>query len=142
MGRRNIITSTVFVVGFFVVLVVIGSLRTSTPSSATVEADRKPTTTTTTEPPPEGVTVVRISNGVFRPANLRIDLDVIQTVKWVNEDDREYNLVSSNKEFDVMLAPGEEFEFDYSTVEPGINRYNALIGFQRIPGSVDSRPAQ
>jgi len=142
LGRRNVITSAVLVVGLFAVLVVVGSLRTSTPSSATVEADRKPTTTTTTEPPPEGVTVVRISNGVFRPANLRIDLDVIQTVKWINEDDREYNLVSSNEEFDVVLAPGDEFEFDYSTVEPAINRYNALVGFQRIPGSVDSRPTQ
>ena len=142
MGRHNIITSSVFVFGLFVALMVIGSLRTSTPSAATVEADRTPTTTSTTAPPPEGVTVVRLSNGVFRPANLKIDLNVVQTVKWINEDDREYNLVSSNKEFEVVLAPGDEFEFDYSTVEPAINRYNALIGFQRIPGSVDSRPAQ
>ncbi len=134
--------STLLVATVFVVLLVVGTLNTSSPSEATVQADRKPTTTTTTEPPPQGVTIVRIDNGAFRPANLKIDLDEIWIVQWINEDPREYQLVDSNGNFEVTLAPGDVFEFDYSTLEPGIHRYNALIGFQRLPGSVDTRPDQ
>lgn len=130
------------VVGVFAVLLVVGTLNTSAPSTATIEADRQPTTTTTTEPPPEGVTVVLIDNGVFRPANLKVDLNEVWTVKWINKDPREYVLVDSDGNFEVTLAEGDTFEFDYSTLEPGIHRYKALIGFQRIPGSVDSRPDQ
>ncbi len=134
--------SMMLVAGVFVVLLVLGTLNTSTPSAATIEADRQPTTTTTTEPPPQGVTVVLIDNGVFRPSNLKIDLDEIWIVKWINEDPREYVLIDSEDNFEVSLAEGDTFEFDYSTLEPGIHRYKALIGAQRIPGSVDSRPEQ
>jgi hypothetical protein len=35
-----------------------------------------------------------------------------------------------------------QFEFDFSTVEPAIYRQKASIGFNRIPGSVDTRPEQ
>ena len=142
MDSRTIMKSTVLVVGVFVALIVIGTLITSSPSEATIAADRQPTTTTTTEPPPEGVAVVLIDNGVFRPANIKIDLDEIWIVKWINEDPREYLLVDSDDNFEVTLAEGDEFEFDYSTLEPGIHRYKAFIGKQRIPGAVDSRPQQ
>jgi hypothetical protein len=130
------------VAGVFVALLVVGSVTTSGPSEATVTADRRPTTTTTTEAPPEGVAIVRIDNGVFRPASLKIDLDEVWVVKWINDDPREYLMVDSGGNFEVTLGEGDTFEFDYSTLEPGIHRYNATIGFQRIPGSVDSRPSQ
>ena len=143
MGKRTLIQSTVLVVVVFAVLVAIGSVLSSSPSEATVEAGRVPTTTTTTEPPPEGVVIVRLNNGVFRPANLAIDLEVTQTVQWINEDPREYIIVGSGGTFESPpLNQGDTFEFDFSTLEPGIHRYNALIGFQRIPGSVDTRPEQ
>lgn len=143
MGRRNLMNTIFLVAGVFVVLLVIGTVITSEPSEATQEAGRVPTTTTTTEPPPEGTVKVRLNNGVFRPANLRIDLTEVQIVEWVIEDDREYIIRSSTGLFESeLLGQGDTFQFDFSTVEPAIHRYNALIGFQRIPGSVDSRPEQ
>jgi plastocyanin len=143
VGRRNIIRSTVLVAIIFVALLVAGAWASSSPSDETLANAKPPTTTTTTEAPPEGVAVVRLSNGVFRPANLDIDLAVVQTVQWVNEDDREYLIRSTDGEFESpLLAQGDTFEFDFSTLPPGIHRYNALVGFQRIPGSVDSRPNQ
>lgn len=143
MGRRTLIQSTVLVAAVFVVLVAVGTVVTSGPSSATEEAARAPTTTTTTEPPPEGVVTVRLSNGVFRPSNLSVDIEEIQIVQWINEDDREYIISGSGGTFESPpLNQGDTFEFDFSTLEPGIHRYNALIGFQRIPGSVDTRPEQ
>ena len=143
MGRRNLMNTIFLVAGVFVVLLVIGTVITSEPSEATQEAGRVPTTTTTTEPPPEGTVKVRLNNGVFRPANLRIDLTEVQIVEWVIEDDREYIIRSSTGLFESeLLGQGDTFQFDFSTVEPAIHRYTALIGFQRIPGSVDSRPEQ
>ncbi|MGI9642015.1 MAG: hypothetical protein ACR2N9_04445 [Acidimicrobiia bacterium] len=143
MGRRTMIQSIVLVVAVFVVLLAVGTVITSGPSSATQESARPPTTTTTTEPPPEGVVVVKLSNGVFRPSNLAIDLDEIQVVQWINEDDREYIIVGSGDTFESPpLNEGDTFEFDFSTLDPAIHRYNAVIGFQRIPGSVDTRPEQ
>jgi hypothetical protein len=131
-----------FVIIVFVVLVAIGTLKSSGPSEATVASDKKPVATTTTEPPPEGVAIVRIDNGVFRPANLKINLDEVWLVQWVNDDDVEYLLQGTEDEFEVTLGPGASFEFDYSTLEPDIHRYRAFVGFNRIPGSVDSRPEQ
>lgn len=32
--------------------------------------------------------------------------------------------------------------FDFSTLPPAIHRYNATLGFNRVPGSVDTRPDQ
>lgn len=143
MGRRTLIQSIGLIAVVFVVLLAVGTVITSGPSDATTEAGRVPTTTTTTEAPPEGVVLVRLSNGVFRPSNLAIDLDVIQIVRWTNEDDTEYVIVGSNDTFESPpLGNGDSFEFDFSTLEPAIHRYNALVGFQRIPGSVDSRPEQ
>lgn len=143
MGRRNVMKTIVLVAGVFAVLLIVGTVITSEPSEATQEAGRVPTTTTTTEPPPEGTVVVRLNNGVFRPANLSIDIAEVQVVEWLIEDDREYIIRSSTGLFESeLLGLGDTFEFDFSTVDPAIHRYNALIGFQRIPGSVDTRPDQ
>jgi len=142
VGSRNIMKSAAFVTVVFVALVAIGTLRTSGPSDATVASGKNPVATTTTEAPPEGITVVRIDNGVFRPANLKIDLDEVWIVRWVNDDKVEYLLEGTEGEFELQLPPGASFEFDYSTLEPGIYRYRAFVGFNRVPGSVDSRPQQ
>lgn len=125
----------------FLVLAVVGSIVASGPSDAVIEADRQPTSTTTTEPPPEGVAFIQILNGAFRPAILPVDLDVVQTVRWTNDDDVTYLLTSQIWD-DVELEPGAQFEFDFSELPPAIYRYNGTIGFQRIPGSVDTRPDQ
>ena len=142
MGRRNLMKAGVFVVVAFAAVLIAGSVMASGPSEETIAAGRVPTTTTTTEPPPEGVVIVRLSNGTFRPSNLRVNLDEIQIVQWINEDPREYIIRAAGMFESEPLAQGDTFEFDYSTVEPAIHRYEALIGFQRIPGSVDTRPEQ
>jgi len=143
VGRRNLMKAGVFVAAVFALVLVVGSVLASGASQATIDAGRVPTTTTTTEPPPEGFTIVRLNNGSFRPSVLQIDTSVIQIVQWINEDPREYILRASDGSFESEpLGQGDTFEFDYSTLEPGIHRYEALIGFQRIPGSVDTRPEQ
>ncbi|HHC07435.1 MAG TPA: hypothetical protein ENK55_01780 [Actinobacteria bacterium] len=127
----------------FVVLAAVGAVVRSGPSEAVVESGRRPTTTSTTEPPPEGVVVVRIDNGAFRPSNLQIDLAEFWIVEWVNEDDRTYVIKGKKGEFESPpLEKGDRFSFDFSTLEPGIYRYFAEVGLQRIPGSVDTRPSQ
>ena len=142
MVNSTILKSALLVVGIAAVLLLMGLAIESSPSDQVAQADNKPTTTTTTEPPPQGVFVVRLDNGTFRPANVALDLDETWIVKWVNEDPREYVLADKGDQFEVTLAPGDEFEFDYSTLEPGIYRVFASVGFQRIPGTIDSRPAQ
>ncbi|MFQ5554950.1 MAG: hypothetical protein ACE5GC_06225 [Acidimicrobiia bacterium] len=107
---------------------------------------REATTTTTTEPPPEGVEIILIANGRFRPANLKIDLTTAPIVRWVHEDDpeREY-VITGSRGFEMespTLQAGDDFEFDFSEVEPAIYRYAAFVGNARIPGSVDTRPDQ
>ena len=86
--NSTILKSSLLVVGVAAVLLVMGLAIESAPSDQVAEADNKPTTTTTTEPPPEGVFVVRLDNGTFRPANVALDLDETWIVKWVNEDPR------------------------------------------------------
>lgn len=142
MGNRAAVTSVVFVLAIFAAFVLIGVLFGSGPSDFAQAGNNQPTTTTTTEPPPEGVVIVRVSNGSFRPSNLQVQLNEISIVKWVNEDDRDYLLAGRAGEFETELPAGAEFEFDFSTLEPGIYRYFAEIGFQRIPGSIDTRPTQ
>lgn len=143
MPRKTLIQSSVLVFALFLLFALIGSAIASGPSDEVLAADRRPTTTTTTEPPPEGVAFVTITNGAFRPAILNIDVTETQTVRWANEDDVDYLFTSTADLWEpVDLGPGAEFEFDFSTVEPGIYRYNATIGFQRVPGSVDTRPDQ
>ncbi|MFV1969408.1 MAG: hypothetical protein ACC683_00235 [Acidimicrobiia bacterium] len=149
MAKRTIFKSALFVGGVFLALVVLGSVISSGPSQATIEADRTPTTTTTTEPPPEGVVVVRIDNGVLRPSNLELDLDEFQIVKWINEDDREFVIEASDGSFvSPPLSQGDVFEFNFSTLPTALHRYKAILdtdslfGGVRIPGLVDTRPAQ
>ncbi len=149
LANRTIFRSVLFVAGVFVALLVLGSVLSSGPSQATIDADRQPTTTTTTEPPPEGVVVVHIDNGVLRPSNLEINIEEIQIVKWINKDDRDFILQDDEGHFLTdPLGKGDEFEFDYSTLPPALYRYKAILvtdsifGGVRIPGLVDSRTAQ
>jgi hypothetical protein len=149
LANGTVFKSALFVGGVFVALIVVGSLFSSGPSEATIAADRQPTTTTTTEAPPEGVVVVHIDNGVLRPSNLEIDIEVIQIVKWINDDDRVFILEASDGAFvSPPLSQGDTFEFDYSTLPTALYRYKAvldidsLFGGVRIPGLVDTRPAQ
>lgn len=117
----------------------------SGPSPATLAAGRIPTTTTTTEPPPEGVVVVRITNGSFRPSNLDVDITSTPIVEWRHEDleERVYQISSTTGEFESEpLSTGDVFQVDFSNFPPGIYRYFSFLGNTRIPGTVDTRPAQ
>ncbi len=141
--RRNVRTRWVMLT--VIVALLLGACA-SGPSDAALEADRAPTTTTTTEPPPEGITVVIIEGGRFRPSNLKLDLTEFQIVEWRHEDsaEREYVIEAREGEFEPSptLAPGDTFQVDFSGLEPGIYRYFSFLGNNRIPGSVDTRPAQ
>jgi hypothetical protein len=113
----------------------------SGPSPEAMVRNEPPPTTTTTSLPPEGVVVVTIKNGKFSPALLKMNLEEFWIVRWVNEDPpREYVLQSADLFTSPTLAPGDVFEFDFSTVEAAIHRYYTFIGNQRVPGSVDTRP--
>ncbi|HSF85054.1 MAG TPA: hypothetical protein VLG28_05235 [Acidimicrobiia bacterium] len=117
----------------------------SGPTDAVIAAARAPQTTTTTEAPPEGIIVVRITNGAFRPSNLDVDLTMEWIVEWRHEDsdDREYVIEARNGEFESPpLSTGDVFQVDFSGLEPDIYRYFAFIGNTRIPGTVDTRPEQ
>jgi len=142
VDRSTGIKSALLIIGIAAVVVIGGLLYQSAPSDAVAEKAIAPTTTTTTEPPTEGSLVVRISNGSFRPSNVKLDLDEVWIVRWVNEDPVEYLMADKSGLFETTIPEGGEFEFDYSTVEPGIYRVFATIGFQRIPGTIDSRPQQ
>jgi hypothetical protein len=84
-----------------------------------------------------------ISNRSFSPNILAMDLNEVQIVEWTNEDPLEYTLTSSTEASEpVTLNKGDQFEFDFSTLEVGIHRLHASIGFNKIPGSVDTRPNQ
>lgn len=103
------------------------------------------TTTTTTEPPPEGVVLVTIANGSFRPSNLDVDLEEASIVRWVHTDtaEREYIIESRNGEFESPpLNTGDTFEVDMADFEPGIYRYFSFLGNTRVPGTIDTRPEQ
>jgi hypothetical protein len=140
--NRTIINSVLLVAGIVAVLFVAGLALASSPSDEVIASGKLPTTTTTTEPPPEGVFIMNIDNGSFRPSNVLLDLEETWIVKWVNDDPREYLLADKGGLFEITLAEGDEYEFDYSTLEPGIYRVFATVGFQRIPGTIDTRPDQ
>jgi len=140
--NRTIAKSVLLVVGIAAVLLLAGLTIGSSPSDDVAEAARLPTSTTTTEPPLEGVFVIRMNNGSFRPSNVQLNLDEAWIVKWVNDDPREYVLADKDNRFETILTEGAEFEFDYSTLEPGIYRVFATVGRQRIPGTIDTRPEQ
>ncbi len=124
------------------IICLMASACSSGPSSPDLPAV---TVTTTTEAPPEGVTIVSITNGSFRPSNLKVDLEVTPIVRWIHEDsaEREYVLIARNGEFESpALTPGDTFEVDFSELEPAIYRYNATLGNTRVPGTIDTRPKQ
>lgn len=116
----------------------------SGPSPEAIARDQAPATTTTTVPLPEGIFRITISNGAFSPAVLELDITEFQIVRWENSDDEEYLIVS--RDAGVFESPpigkGEAFEFDISTLEPGVHRYSMQIGNNRVPGLIDTRPAQ
>ncbi len=117
----------------------------SGPSDSALESGKVPILTTTTEAPPEGIVVVIIEGGRFRPSNLKLDLDEEWIVEWRHEDvaEREYTLEARNGEFtSELLTPGSTFQVDFSDLDPAIYRYFSFLGNNRIPGSVDTRPAQ
>ena len=141
--RRNVRTRWV------VLTAIIGLLLSacgSGPSPAALESDRAPTTTTTTEPPPEGITIVIIESGRFRPSNLKLDLNENWIVEWRHEDsaEREYVITARDGEWEdsPLLTPGDTFQVDFRELEPDIYRYFSFIGNSRIPGSIDTRPEQ
>ena len=95
---------------------------------------------TTTTMPPEGVVIVRINNGTFKPALLQISLENQWIVRWVNEDTREYVVAMRDQFESPTLAQGDSFEFNFRDLEPALYRYYTFSGNQRIPGQVDTRP--
>lgn len=127
------------------VLALVAGACGSGPTEAVLAQGRVPQTTTTTEPPPEGVVIVTISNGAFRPSNLDVDLDVATIVEWRHEDtgDREYVIEARTGEFmSEPLNAGDRFQVDFSELPPDIYRYFAILGNTRVPGTVDTRPEQ
>lgn len=113
----------------------------SGPSQEALDRNQRPSTTTTTEPPPEGVTIIVIRNGAFAPSIVNIDLETTPIVRWENRDEVEYVISAQRGEFESPpVAPGESWEFDFSTVEPDVYRFATYRGNVRIPGLVDSQP--
>ena len=121
----------------------------SGPSSEALAGSRPPPTTTTTEPPPEGVTIVKITEGAFRPANVDLDVNETPVVHWRHDDiaERQY-VIEARVRDDIVpfmsgtIAAGDIFEVDFSGLPPDIYRYFSFLGNQRIVGSIDTRPAQ
>ena len=122
----------------------------SGPSTAALERDRKIATTTTTEAPPPDTAVIKIVNGAFAPAILEIDLDVTPIVEWRHEDtgntavsDPIYIIATTSGDFQSEeLSFGDTFSVNFGELPPDIYRYFALIGFNRLPGTIDTRPNQ
>ena len=121
----------------------------SGPSDEVLAADRRARVTTTTEPPPEGVVIVSIVDGAFRPSNVKIDVAVTPIVEWRHEDsvEREYIIEARARDGEVpfmseTLTKGDTFQVDFSELELDIYRYGATIGLTRVPGTIDTRPEQ
>lgn len=132
-----------------VLLAAFALAATACASGPSEAATQPPPQTTTTEPLPEGIVQVKIVNASFRPSVLNLDLDSQTTVRWLNEDDFEYELISRDRDdngdrlFESgPLGKGGQFEFDFSTLDPAVYRYFITRGAQTIPGLVDTRPAQ
>lgn len=124
-------------------VVVVAAACASGPSPDAIARNQQPEQTVTTEALPEGLVVVRIDNASFRPSVLELDPVATPVVRWVNLDDVEYTIIARGKEFESpVLAEGDTWEFDFSTLEPAVYRYFITRGAQTIPGLVDTRPAQ
>ncbi len=130
----------------WLIVVAVVALAAASCASGPSRADLAPaTTTTTTEPPPEGVILVTIANGSFRPSNLDVKLEEASIVRWVHADtdEREYVIQGRNGEFESPpLNTGDTFEVDMADFEPGIYRYFSFLGNTRVPGTIDTRPEQ
>jgi hypothetical protein len=121
----------------------------SGPSEEVLASGRRARVTTTTEPPPEGVVIVSIVDGAFRPSNVKIDVTVNPIVEWRHEDsaDREYVIEARARDGEVpfmsdTMQNGDTFQVDFSQLELDIYRYGATIGLTRVPGTIDTRPEQ
>ena len=142
---RRAIWITVLAVALGMVAVACGS----GPSDEVLAADRRARVTTTTEAPPEGVVIVSIVDGAFRPSNVKIDVAVTPIVEWRHEDsvEREYIIEARARDGEVpfmsgTLTKGDTFQVDFSELELDIYRYGATIGLTRVPGTIDTRPEQ
>lgn len=135
---------TLFALVGTTVLTLAAAACASGPSPEAIARDQAPATTTTTVALAEGVFGINISNGAFSPAVLELDIDEFQIIRWENADDVEYVIVSRDAgAFESPpIGQGEFFEFDISTLEPGVHRYSMQIGNNRVPGLIDTRPAQ
>lgn len=115
----------------------------SGPSPAVVARSLPPPVTTTTEPLAEGIVLIKIFNAAFQPAVLELDPGAFPVIRWENTDDVEYTIFARGGEFESpVLGPGATWDFDFSTLEPNVYRYFIIRGAQRIPGLIDTRPAQ
>jgi len=127
----------------FVTMTTIAAACASGPSPEVLSRGLSPSTTTTTEPLPEGLALVKITNASFQPSVLELNTNVIPVVRWENLDNVDYVILARGKEFESPnMAPGDTWDFDFTTLEPGVYRYFITRGAQTIPGLVDTRPAQ
>ena len=134
------------------VIALVAAACGSGPSPEALERNRRIATTTTTEPPPPGTAVIKIVNGAFAPAIIEIDLDQTPIVEWRHEDTREgaVYVISTTTRLESgeipfqseELALGDSFSVDFGQLPPNIYRYFALAGFNRLPGTIDTRPKQ
>jgi len=126
--------------GTIIALALILAACASGPSPSATERNEPPPTTTTTTLPPEGVTIVRISNGTFKPSLLELDLRETWIVRWINEDEQEYVLICRGFFESPSLALGDTYEFDFSELEPDVFHYSSTVGNAKIPGTIDTQP--
>jgi hypothetical protein len=133
------------------VITLVAAACGSGPSPEAIARDRRIATTTTTEPPPAGTTVIKIVNGAFAPAILEIDIDETPIVEWRHEDNREgaVYVISTTTRVEGELpfqseemTFGDTFTVNFGELPPDIYRYFALAGFNRLPGTIDTRPKQ
>jgi hypothetical protein len=139
----------IWIIGLAVALGLVGAACGSGPSEDVLAADRRAQVTTTTEAPPEGVVIVSIVDGAFRPSNVKIDVTATPIVEWRHQDspDREYVIEARARGGEVpflseTLRPGDTFQVDFSQLELDIYRYGATLGLTRVPGTIDTRPEQ
>jgi hypothetical protein len=142
----------VFLVGIIAIALAAAACA-SGPSEEALARNRKIATTTTTEPPPEGTAVIKLENGAFQPAILEIDIDETPIVEWrhldTSREGAEYVIATTTRLADgavafesPVLQLGDSFTVDFGQLPPNIYRYFALAGFNRLPGTIDTRPSQ
>jgi hypothetical protein len=84
--------------------------------------------------------IVVIDDGVFQPPMAVLDPIEQQKVRWINRDGREIVIESDDGLFaSPTLAEGDEWEFDFSTLEPGMYRYHFTDFNEQVPGIIDTR---